>query len=264
MPLANKLFLGAVQIGGGAAAVTVNEVSSTNANFSTLTNPFGDGKNYRLVKFLSSGTLVVEEDGYADLFMVSAGGSGGGGYNSGSTSRGGGGGGAGNVHDTTISGGSPIFIPAGNHTITVGNGVANSNGQDTVAFGVILKGGRVGATATGGYSANWFAPGSGTNQYHAGGGGGGGFTQNGNSANASASGGQGVQRNFDGTMRWYAAGGSGGGSAAYGASGGVNGISGSGGGGNGVANTGAGGGGATTTGARGLGGSGIVMLRWEI
>jgi len=263
MPL--KVFDGAAWVNtGGAPTVTVDEGASSNATFSTLTNPFGNGKNYRLVKFLSSGSLVVEEEGYADLFVLSAGGSGGGGYNSGSTSRGGGGGGAGDIHDTTVSGGASIFIPAGTHTITVGQGVSNSNGQDSSAFGVLLKGGRVGGTATGGYSANWFSPGSGTNEYHAGGGGGGGYTQNGNSANGSAPGGEGVQSNFDGTLSWYAAGGSGGGSAAYGASGGVNGISGSGGGGNAVANTGAGGGGSTTTGARGLGGSGIVMLRWEI
>jgi hypothetical protein len=60
---------------GGSPWITVNEGSSTNATFSTLTNPNGDGVNYRLATWINSGVLSVTSSGYAEVFIVSGGGS---------------------------------------------------------------------------------------------------------------------------------------------------------------------------------------------
>jgi hypothetical protein len=60
---------------GGSKWITVNEGSSTNASFSTLINPDGDGTNYRLATWINAGDLNVVSAGYAEVFIVSGGGS---------------------------------------------------------------------------------------------------------------------------------------------------------------------------------------------
>jgi hypothetical protein len=52
----------------------VNEGSSTGATFSDLTNPDGDGKNYRLAVWNGNGTLVVTTAGLADVLVLGGGG----------------------------------------------------------------------------------------------------------------------------------------------------------------------------------------------
>jgi hypothetical protein len=64
-----------LSIGGKSRWITVNEGSSTNATFSTLTNPDGDGINYRLATWINPGTLNILSTGYAEVFIVSGGGS---------------------------------------------------------------------------------------------------------------------------------------------------------------------------------------------
>jgi hypothetical protein len=64
-----------LSIGSGVKWVTVDEGNSTNASFSTLTNPDGDGVNYRLATWTNAGVLSVTASGYAEVFIVSGGGS---------------------------------------------------------------------------------------------------------------------------------------------------------------------------------------------
>ncbi len=247
---------------GQWADIDYNE--NRDAYFDYPDNPFADGRDFTVISFTRSGTLTVKGEGMAHAFIMSCGGSGGrGANNNGTHSSGGGGGGGGNIYDTTLDQGIPFYLAEGTYDIVVGEHTDGQPGGNTEAFGITVYGGRQGGSRVGGQSANWMAAGSGTNQYHAGGGGGGGYTQAGHSANGSAPGGQGVQRDFTGTSTWYCTGGSGGGSMAYGPSGSVNEIGGAGGGGNAEPNSGAGGGGSNQGGTRGAGGSGIVMLRLE-
>jgi len=249
-----------IKFGGGKDPAVFDEAKSNNCTFTTLTNPFGDGKDYRMVEFKISGTLVLESPGFADYMIVGGGGNGGrGSNNNGTHSSGGGGGGAGNMVDSTMSGGQPIFLGEGSHAITVASAASASK-----AFGITMLGGKNGGNRCGGWSATLEPNGCGTNQYHPGGGGGGGFSAPGRSANGSAPGGAGIQSNFTGTLEWFCAGGSGGGSWAYGPSGSVNGISGAGGGGNATNGSGAGGGGANQAGASGAGATGLVRVRVPI
>lgn len=73
----------------GASAATFNEGASTGATFTTLTDPDGDGKNYRLATFSTVGTysLVIDSPGTAQFLAVGAGG--GGGTDQGSSGSGG-------------------------------------------------------------------------------------------------------------------------------------------------------------------------------
>lgn len=64
--------------GGGIKPAIFNEGSSSGASFSTLTNPDGDGKNYRLATFTATGTthtLAIEEAGIAQFLIIGGGGS---------------------------------------------------------------------------------------------------------------------------------------------------------------------------------------------
>lgn len=116
-------------------AATFNEGSSTNATFTSLTNPDGDGINYRLATFNASGTLVIATSGYAQCMMI--GGGGGGGV---SGSRGGGGGAGGMIYIPTLS------ISSGSYSIVVGGGGGgNSNGTSSTFAGYTARAGSGGA-----------------------------------------------------------------------------------------------------------------------
>lgn len=64
---------------GSAQKAAFNEAASSGATFTTLTNPDGDGKNYRLAKFTGNGTLAFSQPGTV-RFLVVGGGGGGGSY----------------------------------------------------------------------------------------------------------------------------------------------------------------------------------------
>jgi hypothetical protein len=98
---------------GGIGNASVNEPTSTNASFSTLNNPDGDGVNYRVGYWSSSGSFIVSRGGFADLLCVAGGGAGGLGI-SGYCAGGGGGGGIARL--------KKIYMPSGTYTITVGLG----------------------------------------------------------------------------------------------------------------------------------------------
>lgn len=133
MPTTAKLFIGGTQIKGGLGPAVFDEASSTGATFTTLTNPDGDGKNYRLASFTSTsgGSLIISEAGVGDVLLV------GGGGGSSPSVRGGGGGGGAVLYFPTIS------IPSGSNSVTVGAG----GGPGTGHYGG-APGGVVGSTAS--------------------------------------------------------------------------------------------------------------------
>ena len=61
---------------GVALAPVVDEGASSGATFSTLTNPDGDGINYRLAVFNASGALSVTTAGKAQVLVLGGGGAG--------------------------------------------------------------------------------------------------------------------------------------------------------------------------------------------
>jgi hypothetical protein len=109
--------------GGGIRAAEFDENSSTGCTFYTLTNPNGDGKNYRYAEFLSSGTLVFSLGGFFDTWLGGPGGRGGYTGQSGNLGNGGGCGGVLELHD--------LFGNAGSYTITVGTQTGTSAGIAT-------------------------------------------------------------------------------------------------------------------------------------
>lgn len=96
----------------GPPWVVVNEGSSTGVTFSTLTDPDGDGKNYRLATMTSNCTLVVTTEGKAQRMLIS-GGSGG---NGDPNNHGNGG---------IILDGEAV-LEAGTHSVVIGAGGAAS------------------------------------------------------------------------------------------------------------------------------------------
>jgi len=216
---------------------SVNEGSSTNCTFSTLTNPDGDGKNYRMAVFNATGTLVVSSAGRFQALIVD------GGYSGvGVTNNSGYGG----------QGGKCKFFPSleltvATHTITIGAGGAgivggsvaggaSSIGSNTTSVGVLLNfpGGVAGSVYTPGYGGPGLSNGitGAVVKYAPGGGGGNGVAANG----GDTGGGQGEYSVGSNTQTA------------------------------GAANTGAGGGGCWSVPAHsgGNGGSGKVIIRWEM
>lgn len=122
MPTTAKLFFGSSRLGGTTNAV-FNEVASTGCTFYTLTNPDGDGKNYRYAQFLTSGTLVFESEGLFDTWLGGPGGRGGYTNQGGNLGAGGGCGGVLELHK--------IFGNAGSYTITVGTQSGTAAGTPT-------------------------------------------------------------------------------------------------------------------------------------
>ena len=107
--------------GGGLGAAVIDEDASNGADFTTLNDPDGDGKNYRLASFTSTsgGSLVVSESGIAQVLLI------GGGGGAGWTQTGAGaagGGGAGGFVETSV------LIPEGTYTVTVGEKGSNGGG----------------------------------------------------------------------------------------------------------------------------------------
>jgi hypothetical protein len=240
---------------------------------------------YKIHKFTSTGTFVVQGTGTIEVLVVAAGG--------GSTgNRSGGGGGGGALYNAAYD----IVRSLQTIVVTIGQGVTGANGQNSV-FGTMTavgggagQGGGVagnpGGSGGGGGIAN-AAGGAGTaGQGHdggagaatgaGGGGGGGGGDGGGAGASVSGTGGVGYTSSISGASVEYGSGGSGGGNASY-TAGAVTGGGGIGKVGSpttkligdpGVANTGGGGGGnsdyATNNGGTSIGGTGIVIVRYPI
>ena len=228
------------------------------ANFTnTATGTFSSGGvNYKYVTFSSNGSIIVDRGGLATVLLVGGGAGGGTDAGGGGAS---GGGGAGGMLETDI------YLPAGTHSITVGNGGAASQpgGSSSIAsYVVVVGGGRGGSEpvpgGTGGSggggsdvtaggvslsSALGYAGGSGAGSGGGGGGGGGASAVGtGGVVFSGGNGGAGRSSSITGTPVTYAGGGGGGAVL-----GGVAGTGGSGGG-------GAGTGGAGTNGLGGGGG----------
>jgi hypothetical protein len=155
MPTTAKLYVGATQIKGGVGPAVFDEGSSTSATFTTLINPDGDGKNYRLVEFnAGSGSLVIAEEGYAQTLMVAGGGGGNRGGGNGSS-----GGGAGGVLETLV------LLGASAHSVTVGAGGTGAftaaAGNETLFANYTIRPGRggsmnAGSSGGGGHSGNGY------------------------------------------------------------------------------------------------------------
>jgi len=268
-------------------------VSGTQNTGNALTLPTGgtisSAGGYRYHAFTSSGNFVNSIASLTTEYIIVAGAGGGG-------RRHGGGGGAGGL----LSGSSSLS--AQTYAIVIGGGAAGATsdtttgnaGDNTTALGLTANGGGAGASdngnpggrnngGSGGGGSYNFGGGSGTSgQGNSGGsassGGGGGGGKGGSGSNASGSnggaGGAGQQHTAYATAtstgdNEYYAGGGGGGSAPGGGSGG---SGGSGGGGSGAtnsatagdANTGGGGGGTGNSVNGAQGGSGIVILRYQV
>jgi len=281
-----------VPFGGGD--VPAAEVSSPAA-----TGQYTDtGVTYDYYTFTSSGTLTVDEAGFADVLVVGGGGAGG-------AVTAGGGGAGGHLYVTNA------YLPAGSLTVTVGAGGASvsrgaenaarsgNNGNPSRLNDYISPGGGGGAGSprnTGGtpYQHNGFNGGSGgggsskgsgsnssggaglsglgsngggSSSGGAGGGGGANAAGGTTSTNAGGNGGDGLANSITGSAVTRAGGGGG-----VGVAGTAQGTGGTGGGGaaaetsnavSGTANTG-GGGGGTSTATSGSGGSGVVIVRVKV
>jgi len=246
-------------------SITQTAVSGLQATGGTETTSGG----YKYHTFTSSGTLTVSSAGDVEYLIVAGGGGGG-------TFQGGAGGGAGGM----LSGTSALSVQT--YTITVGGGGAvQQNGNDSVAFGATAIGGGAGAGNLNSYTAGndggsgggarvVQTPGQGTSGQGNdggngsnvpgafGGGGGGGAGSVGGDATQASGGNGGAGAEWPVGSGDYYAGGGGGRSDDTG----THGTGGLGGGGNafqnGTANTGGGGGGNNP------GGSGIVIVRYQI
>ncbi len=281
---------------GNSAKKVFGKFGTINATGGTVTDITDDGINYRVHTFTTVGSSsfdVLSGQGEVEYLVVA----GGGGVHSGAGGQGGsGGGGAGGV----LTGFETITT--GTYNVTVGNGGSNSSsssvgvGGDSSVFSITAFGGGKGVQspgegtldggsgAGGGIFANETSqtnsdavpPGSGVaGQGNDGGvgstanggttGGGGGAGQPGDT-NGDGRGGDGISSSITGSQKFYGGGG-GGNTINNGGSGEISGGLGGGGSSrqNGESNTGGGGGGfAPDTGSGGEGGSGIVIIRYQI
>lgn len=223
---------------GVATPPVVDEASCTNVTFSTLTNPDGDGINYRLGVWNSSGNLVVTAGGTAQAVILDGGDSGQGISNNSSP------GGAGGDLRPVMA----LDLDAGTTAVTVGagatgtTGASQSGGASSIGSVTTANGGLY--TLPGGVA--------------------------GKASSYAGTGGKGNPHGITGAIVYYGPGGGGGN--------GVSGNGGATGGGQGensvdsgnqtagTANTGGGGGGRWNNGtvAGASGGSGKVMVRWRI
>jgi hypothetical protein len=263
-------------------------LSDTTVTGGTITNYTVNGVSYRAHIFTNSGTFSPSFGGNFEYLVVAGGGSGGTGYA-------GGGGGAGGCSTGTL------VLASGAYSVTVGagggflsNGLNSSFasitslgggcGQGGNVGGPIVPAGNGGSGGGGGWDSTppftvvgYGTPGQGNNggtgywyaiQYVLGGGGGGAGQVGGNAAldgSQAGNGGNGILSSLSGIATWY--GGGGGGAAQNQPQ--FPGTGGLGGGGTGSANpvgaqagasnTGGGGGGTV-----GLGGSGIVIIRYQM
>ena len=128
----------------GPGAAVFDEGASTGATFSTLTDPDGDGKNYRLAEFsVGSGSLAIADEGYAETLIVAGGGGGNRGGGNGSS-----GGGAGGALETIV------YLDVAAHSVEVGAGGTGAftaaAGQETTFAGQTCRPGLGGSPNSGG------------------------------------------------------------------------------------------------------------------
>ena len=216
--------------------------------------------NMKCHQFKSSGSFVVQEAGWADVFIIGKGGDGGnpayGGSGIGYASAGGGGGG-----DVKFG---RVYFDKGTHSVVLGSTKTN------IGDLICASAGMPGSGVDGGDSGSGFEGGpgysSGTYANWAGGGGAG-HIENGQGVYAATGsggdGGMGTSSDFTGTFKRYGGGGGGGGasSGGKGKSGGGDGGSRSNGG-AGQPNSGGGGGGGSGAPSGGAGGSGFVAIKY--
>ena len=163
---------GGIGFGGNSLVPAIfNEGSSSGATFTTQVNPNGDGKNYRLATFLSSGTLVITRGGIADILVVAGGRTG----TTGSQWEVGGGGGGGGMIESI-----GYILNAQSYTITVGLSDQDSSfGIPRTTGSLTAMGGAGGAGGTNnngnpyGYIAPWLGQAYSPAVYGGGGGAGG-------------------------------------------------------------------------------------------
>jgi len=223
------------------------------ANFTnTATGDYvSGGISYKYITFTGSGSLVVDQAGFADVLVVAGGGGAGNATNG--VGNGGGGGAGGLIYATSF-----YIASAATFTATVGTGGANNvEGNPSNIFSITCVGGGYGGNngrnaLRGGSGGGGFGGGGGSSAGGAGtvgqgnlgpGGGSGGGGGGSSAAGASTSGGAGTSVSITGAAVTYAAGGNAGSSA------------------NGAANTGNGAGGGGFTGQTASGGSGIIIVR---
>lgn len=179
-----------------------DESSSSGFTFSTLTNPDGDGKNYRLASCTSSGnkTIALELAGFVQILMVGGGGNG---YSNMVDKSGGGGGGQ--VFETILN------LDEGSHGVYVGENGKQGYNYPTRNSGrtrfyttladkeqiIVLPGGNAPSSGGGGHSGNGYYTGG---QLISGGSGAGGV-------NSGHNGGPGVASSITGTSVTYGLGG---------------------------------------------------------
>ena len=253
-------------------------VGSTTGSPSITSGTVIGGTAYDIYSFTGSGSIVIDEAGFAEILTIGGGGGGG-------RSEGPGGGGAGGFLSDSLA-----YLPVGTAVVTVGGGGAGAtvalqpaapgftsrlgflfSSGGGVGAGQTINVGRYGASGGGGSSDDTsgaagvaglgFASGSGFagggGNRHGGGGGGASAVGTDASSGVSGNGGAGLASSITGTSVTRAGGGGGGPSGTGGAGGGGNGSSGTAG--SGTVNSGSGGGGGVGTG--GSGGSGIVIVR---
>ena len=282
--------LGKLQVHNGSAWAAVDRINATGG---TITYVNG----YKIHKFTTSGTFVLESGGNVEYLVVAGGGGGG--------SRHQGAGGGGGLLTGTFS-----ALSTGTYTVVIGAGGAGrsggpgtgTTGQDSVFHTVTAKGGG-GSTQTGGSSGggaangtlspapfgapylgnanrgpqgyrggNGYGSASGESQYNDGGGGGAGGVGGAGNSTTPGNGGVGLQSSISGTSTYYAGGGGGGGGSGGNGSEGSGGLGGGGRGGRtraGIGAAGGTGGGGGSGGFNGglnyyggTGGSGIVIIRY--
>lgn len=275
-------------------------VSYVTASGGTVVDYNESGTDYRAHIFTVDGTFTVTEGGFIDYLVVGGGGAGS--QGTADVSQGGGGGAGGFIEDTTsvTVQAYSVVVGAGG----VGSNGAGTDGGNSSFDGTVAEGGGAGGNdngagndggSGGGASGNDGIEGSpperiggqgtvgqgnngGNSDWNLESGGGGGAGQVGEASinGKSGDGGDGLTSTFvDGTPNWYAGGGGGGfrtvagtpGAGTPATGGGGAGSNNGGTGGDGVPNTGGGGGGSGRKidgGRGGHGGSGIVVIRYEI
>ena len=244
-----------------------------------------DGVAYRVHTFITSGDFVVTQGGQIEYLFIGGGAVGG--YFVDAGNYGGGGGGAGEFKTGSLevgTGSFPLVVGAGSKYSAVSEA---TDGSPTSGFGIEAIGGFASPLSStfagniGGSSGNGFDGGAGFDGGVSNRRGGGGASAIGNGLSASDStignGADGIEINFNGTLRKYAAGGGGG--ASRDSPGAGQGGEGGGGNGsnyvnnnatNGEQNTGSGGGGigddtrGSTRPIAGDGADGVIMLRYKL
>jgi hypothetical protein len=227
MPTAGKLYLGSIEISGGAGPADFS-------NAATGTYSSG-GKNYKYVRFTGSSSLTITRDGLITALIVGGGGGGGRGIGQVYVGAGAGSG------DAYYS--ENLYLLSGTYSVGIGGG-AGEGGTGGASF---IRSGHFFSIAAGGTGTTTGSMG-GSNTFFSGAnyavfpyaGGGAGSTASG----STRFGGAGFTSSITGASVTYASGGPSGGSSA-------------------AANTGNGAGGGDVNGGR-SGGSGVIVIRVEV